>query len=159
MPKSLVGKILKGIYDQTSIVNILTLDKDGKQLDKSQKFSCIDPEIYIKFLSYACVENKCNKQYDYNVLYMYLDNKIPCLASVNKNGDITMVTYDKNTLIFNGDKRDDIVINLRFFLKKCDKKYKLSGEYFSYDEQYLADGVKKEIYTTTIFKSGTLKFL
>jgi hypothetical protein len=159
MPKSFVGKSLKGIYDQTSIVNIVTLDKNGKQLDRSQKFISIDPKIYIKFISYVSIDNESNNKNDYNVLYMYLGNKIPCLASVHTNGDITVVTYGKNTFTVNEDKRDDVIINLRLRLKKYDKIYKLSGEYFSYDEKYELDGVKKEIYTTTVFKSGSMKFL
>lgn len=158
MTKSFVGKTLRGDYDQTLRIDTRIYDPADKKLSQVENFICDDTEISIKFISSVC--NTGCKQSDYKVVMTYQGVEIHCLAFVDKDGNIKIITHGKYDISINTTIYKDVLIDLRIFLKKYDGKYKYepSGELLYFHKEVLTNGTKLEIHGSSILKSGCIKF-
>ncbi len=171
---SLVGKTLKGISDGTTRYDILIKNQAGMK-EKSEFIDCNDGIPTFVFKSILC-SSKDNVDYsvDYTLNLNGKATTIPCIASVDKNMNINLVTYGRFDITLNlptlpipitlPTVLENVLINLQFNLnpkcKKCKKgKYDASGKVFLSVILNVGNQVEIEGNVVYLIKSSDLKFV
>ncbi len=161
MAPSFVGKTLRGMYEVVSRDQLLTLDQNGNEVSDIEDYNCSNNNIDVKFISLLCEDGKkCSGKKTYQVELLYFNNLISCIATVDDDKNITIITYGKYDLIIDGIQREDVLLNLRIFFKKCSGKYKykISGEVNISIVINNQNSTTTEVYRVYSINSGTFKF-
>ncbi len=163
MPHSFVGKTLRGNYTVTNRLAVLILNRSGQEIRDNDTFSCIDEDLDLKFISMICdKDTECSGKKAFQAQLLFNNNILSCIATVDYDKNIEVIAYGKYDVNINGNKREDVLTDLRLIFKKCkDKyKYKISGEGIFSDIVNNPDGSTTEIFLTTkMIKSEIFRFM
>lgn len=167
---SLVGKTLKGVADQTTRFDVLVVDISAGNKQKSEFFECDDGISEIKFLKLVCSnDTSADYKVDYTLTFTGTVNTFPCLASVDNNMNIRIISFGKIDLKFNlkplplpfplPNVFEDILYNLDITFTKQKCKYQVSGILTASNILTIQGAISFEVNAVSSIKSGNFKLV